>query len=38
LREVQNNFVDSETRFLVAQLEAKLAETELLRLSGQLIN
>lgn len=37
LREVQNNFVDSETRFLVAQLEAKLAETELLRLSGQLI-
>lgn len=37
LREVQNNFIDSETRFLVAQLEAKLAETELLRLSGQLI-
>lgn len=37
LREVQNNFVDSETRFLVAQLEAKLAETELQRLSGQLI-
>jgi outer membrane protein TolC len=37
LREVQNNFVDSETRFLIAQLEAKLAETELLRLSGQLV-
>lgn len=37
LREVQNNFVDSETRFIAAQLEAKLAETELLRLSGQLV-
>lgn len=37
LREVQNNFVDSETRFIVAQLEAKLAETELLRLSGELV-
>ncbi|NIR50347.1 TolC family protein [candidate division KSB1 bacterium] len=37
LREVQNNFVDSETRFTVAQLEAKLAETGLLRLSGQLV-
>jgi outer membrane protein TolC len=37
LREVQNTFLDSETRFLIAQLEAKLAETELLRLSGQLI-
>lgn len=37
LREVQNTSVDSETRFLVAQLEAKLAETELLRLSGQLV-
>jgi outer membrane protein TolC len=37
LREVQNNFVDSETRFIAAQLEAKFAETELLRLSGQLV-
>ena len=37
LREVQNNFVDSETRFIAAQLTAKLAETELLRLSGQLV-
>jgi outer membrane protein TolC len=37
LREVQNTFIDSETRFLLAQLEAKIAETELLRLSGQLI-
>ncbi|MFQ5650686.1 MAG: TolC family protein [bacterium] len=37
-REVQNNFVDSETRFIAAQLEAKLAETELLQLSGQLVH
>ncbi|MFQ5752102.1 MAG: TolC family protein [bacterium] len=37
LREVQNNFLDSETRSIVAQLKAKLTETKLLRLSGQLV-
>ncbi|MCH8558512.1 MAG: TolC family protein [Balneolia bacterium] len=37
LRESQRNLLDTETRLISAQFEAKLAETELLRLSGRLI-
>ena len=37
LRESQRNLLDTETRLISAQFEAKLAETELLRLSGSLI-
>lgn len=36
LREAQNALVAAESRLLSAQYEAKLAETELLRLSGRL--
>ncbi len=36
LREAQRNAVDSQNRLLDAQLDAKLAEIELLRLSGKL--
>lgn len=38
LREAQRNLVDAEFRLILARYEAKLAETELLRLSGQLLN
>ena len=37
LREVQEQFIQAESRLLTAQFEAKQAEVELLRLSGQLI-
>ena len=37
LRDVQNNFIESEARLIRAEFEAKVAETDLLRLSGQLI-
>jgi outer membrane protein TolC len=36
LREVQEQFIEAESRLLTAQFEAKQAEVELLRLSGQL--
>jgi outer membrane protein len=36
LREAQNAYVEAESRFLSATYDAKLAETELLRLSGRL--
>lgn len=37
LREAQRNAVDAKTRLLDARLAAKLAEIELMRLSGQLL-
>ena len=37
LREVQEQFIQAESRLLTAQFEAKQAEVELLRLSGQLL-
>ncbi len=37
LREVQEQFIQAESRLLTAQFEAKRAEVELLRLSGQLL-
>ena len=37
LREAQRNLIDAEFRLITAEYEAKLAETELLRLSGQLM-
>ncbi len=37
LREAQRNLVDAEFRLVMTEYEAKLAETELLRLSGQLV-
>ncbi len=36
LRETQQKMMDAETRFLLSQYRSKIAETELLRLSGQL--
>lgn len=38
LREVQEQFIQAESRLLTAQFEAKQAEVELLRLSGQLLD
>jgi outer membrane protein len=38
LREVQEQFVQAESRLLTVQFEAKQAEVELLRLSGQLLD
>jgi len=38
LREVQEQFIQAETRLLTVQFEAKQAEVELLRLSGQLLD
>ena len=38
LREVQEQFIQAESRLLTAQFEAKQAEVELLRLSGQLLS
>jgi len=38
LREVQEQFIEAESRLLDAQFEAKRAEVELLRLSGQLLD
>jgi len=38
LREVQEQFIEAESRLLTAQFEAKRAEVELLRLSGQLLD
>ncbi|MFN1834538.1 TolC family protein [Balneola sp. MJW-20] len=38
LREVQQTFLDAENRLIAAQIEAKTAEIELLRLSGRLLN
>lgn len=38
LREVQEQFIQVESRLLSAQFEAKQAEVELLRLSGQLLD
>ncbi len=38
LREVQEQFIQVESRLLTAQFEAKQAEVELLRLSGQLLD
>jgi len=38
LREVQEQFVEAESRLLTTQFEAKQAETDLLRLSGQLLD
>lgn len=37
LREAQRTLLDAENRLIEAQFEAKLAETELLRLGGQLV-
>ncbi|HET6245768.1 MAG: TolC family protein [Bacteroidetes bacterium] len=37
LREAQRNLIDAEFRLIMTEYEAKLSETELLRLSGQLI-
>ena len=37
LREVQEQFIQAESRLLTAQFEAKQAEVELRRLSGQLV-
>jgi outer membrane protein TolC len=36
LRETQQKLMDAETRYLLSQYRSKMAETELLRLSGQL--
>ena len=36
LREVQEQLTQAQSRLLLAQFEAKRAETELLRLSGRL--
>jgi len=36
LREVQRTLISAESRLIQAQFEAKLAETELQRISGQL--
>jgi outer membrane protein TolC len=36
LRETQQKLLDAETRYLLSQYRSKIAETELLRLSGQL--
>jgi outer membrane protein TolC len=36
LRETQQKLMDAETRYLLSQYRSKIAETELLRLSGQL--
>ena len=36
LRETQQKLLDAETRYLFSQYRSKIAETELLRLSGQL--
>jgi len=38
LRDVQEQFIQAESRLLTAQFEAKQAEVELLRLSGQLLD
>ncbi len=38
LREAQLSLLNAENRLIVAQIEAKRAETELLRLSGRLLN
>lgn len=38
LQEVQEQFIEAESRLLAAEFEAKQAEVELLRLSGQLLN
>lgn len=38
LREVQQTLLDAENRLISAQIEAKSAETELLRLSGRLLS
>lgn len=37
LRESQRTLIDTETRLITAQYEAKVSETELLRLMGQLL-
>ncbi|MDQ3193200.1 MAG: TolC family protein [Bacteroidota bacterium] len=37
LREAQRNLIDTEFRLIMTEYEAKLTETELLRLSGQLV-
>jgi outer membrane protein TolC len=37
LKEAQNSLADAETRLIEARYNAKLSETELLRLSGQLV-
>jgi outer membrane protein len=36
LRETQQKMMDAETRYLLSQYRSKIAETELLRISGQL--
>lgn len=36
LRETQQKMMDAETRYLLSQFRSKIAETELLRISGQL--
>jgi len=36
VRETQQKLMDAETRFLLSQYRSKMAEVELLRLSGQL--
>jgi outer membrane protein TolC len=36
LRETQQKLLDAETRYLLSQYRSKIAETELLRISGQL--
>lgn len=38
LREAQQTLINAENRLIIAQVEAKNAETELLRLSGQLVS
>lgn len=38
LREAQQSLLDAENRLIAAQIEAKSAETELLRLSGRLLS
>ena len=38
LREAQQSLLNAENRLIVAQIEAKSAETELLRLSGRLLS
>lgn len=37
LREVQEQFIQAESRLFTARFEAKWAEVELLRLSGKLL-
>jgi len=37
LKEAQNSLADAETRLIEARYNAKVSETELMRLSGQLI-